>query len=110
MAPPRRVWPVRRETGRFGDAAHPSPPTSHHWAWEPGAATEASLRLRALHAAYNGLDTAHTLPVMVSPPTVTDTASTSPPSGMTVIYTCVSGSLVPAKTADRRLRVLRRID
>jgi hypothetical protein len=56
-------------------------------------ATETSLR--ALYAANSGLDTAHTLAALASPPTVTVTGATTTPAGMTVAYTFIGGSLIP---------------
>ena len=57
-------------------------------------ATEAALRSTYQAAALLG--TPHTLPAMVSPPTVTVTAAVSNPAGMAVNYSFASGSLVPS--------------
>lgn len=61
-----------------------------------GAWVSTEVALRALYAANEGLDTAHTLDAMDTPPSVTVTGSTANPSGMGVTYTFVGGSLVPA--------------
>lgn len=57
-------------------------------------ATEAALRDQ--YATAELLGTPHTLAAMVSPPTITNTASSTAPAGMAVSYTFVGGSPVPA--------------